>query len=49
LTINKKWKDYNLRKAEIIFAQTLNKNAPEKLYSWHAPEVESILIPLEDA
>jgi len=31
-----------LRKARIIEAQLLNKRAPEKLYSWYAPETECI-------
>lgn len=31
-----------LKKANIIYAQTLNPKAPNKLYSWHAPEVECI-------
>jgi len=32
----------HLDKARIITGQTLNPKAPEKLYSWHAPEVECI-------
>jgi len=31
-----------LDKAATIHAQTLNPKAPDKLYSWHAPEVECI-------
>lgn len=31
-----------LAKARTIYAQTLNPKAPEKIYSWHAPEVECI-------
>jgi transposase, IS5 family len=31
-----------LAKARTIFAQTLNPQALDKLYSWHAPEVECI-------
>jgi IS5 family transposase len=31
-----------LDKAATIYAQTLNPKAPDKLYSWHAPEVECI-------
>jgi len=29
-----------LAKARTIFAQTLNQQAPDKIYSWHAPETE---------
>lgn len=32
----------SLRKARIIGNQALNARAPEKLYSWHAPETECI-------
>lgn len=32
----------SLKKARIIESQVLNKRAPEKLYSWHAPETECI-------
>ena len=32
----------SLRKARIIENQALNARAPEKLYSWHAPETECI-------
>ena len=32
----------NLEKARIIHEQTLNPKAENKLYSWHAPEVECI-------
>lgn len=32
----------DLGKAEIIYRQTLNPQAKEKIYSWHAPEVECI-------
>jgi len=31
-----------LGKAQIVLSQTLNPKAREKLYSWHAPEVECI-------
>ncbi len=31
-----------LGKAQIVLTQTLNPKAKEKLYSWHAPEVECI-------
>ena len=31
-----------MEKAEIIYNQTLNPKSKEKLYSWHAPEVECI-------
>lgn len=32
----------SLGKARIIRAQAMNRRAPEKLFSWHAPEVECI-------
>jgi IS5 family transposase len=32
----------DLKKARIIYAQAANPKAQEKLYSWHAPEVECI-------
>ncbi|MGH6794010.1 MAG: IS5 family transposase [Methylocella sp.] len=31
-----------LAKARIVYAQTLNPQAEQKIYSWHAPEVECI-------
>ncbi|HEY5259305.1 MAG TPA: IS5 family transposase [Rhabdochlamydiaceae bacterium] len=32
----------DLARAKIIFNQTNNPQAPEKIYSWHAPEVECV-------
>lgn len=32
----------NVAKAKTIYQQTLNSKASEKIYSWHAPEVECI-------
>jgi IS5 family transposase len=34
--------EIELAKAKKIYAQTLNPKAPDKIYSWHAPEVECI-------
>ena len=34
--------DADLVKARIVYNQTLNPKSKEKLYSWHAPEVECI-------
>jgi len=34
--------EVELAKAKKIYAQTLNAKAHDKIYSWHAPEVECI-------